>query len=201
MVSTEGFEPSRLAAVRFSDLLRTNAERRALMGLTFPRLAAPLVSGLRALVSDNGVLVLGDLSVVLNAHVQATFGRPQFAGLDGYLCAGDLQDGEAAEGRVRQWLRVEKVPQVAFYAYDQRIDESLPFASRIHASMVTVTASDQKGKPDGRVRWVPHQRVDSMAELEEFLRCAFRAGYRSVAVRDPGAAYERGQGHDLEVTG
>jgi hypothetical protein len=148
-------------------------------------MASPLVDGVRALVSDNGVLVTSDLRPVKNRLVQARYGREDLAGADGILVSGSPPFA-GCRGPVEYALGSRDFDfDAKFYVFDHRLDEDLPFRGRQREAQDRAFAAGALG--------VLHSFVEDEDELRRHLAIVTSQGYRGLVVRDPKAPYLRGR--------
>lgn len=151
--------------------------------LKYPLLASPKLDGIRALVID-GVLVSRNKKPIANAYVQATFGKPEFNGLDGELICGDPCHLEAFRRTTSAVMSHDgSPPDVHFHVFDNFMSTK-PFSERI--MQVTRLAR-------GKVRPVPHTTVHNVDELQAYEEECLEQGYEGVMLRDPHGHYKHGR--------
>lgn len=158
--------------------------------LQYPLLASPKLDGVRALVSDNGLLVSRNLKLIPNKFLQETFGTMELAGLDGELVCGHPGAPDCFRKTSSGVMSEDGEPDVTFYAFDFRLKEDEPFEVRLQAAM-NICSLKTWGKR--RVHGVVHKRINDPDELLECEKITLNLGYEGLMLRDPDGYYKRGR--------
>ena len=154
--------------------------------LRFPLLASVKLDGIRALVI-NGVLISRNLKPIPNKFAQATFGTLELEGLDGELIVGAAGDSDVFRKTTSGVMSVDGEPDVYFHVFDNMYSPWESFYLR--HDCIRFAARDFK-----RVKRVPHTKVTSVEEVDEFEAAALRDGYEGVMLRCAAAPYKNGRG-------
>ena len=158
-------------------------------GLRYPLMASPKLDGVRALVI-NGVVVSRSLKPIPNLHVQKLFGKPEFNGLDGELIVGSVMDNSTFTNTTSGVMSIDDEPDVRFHVFDDFMYLGV-FQVRLESAIKRTRSCD-------RIVIVPHVRISSHGDLEEFESASLNNGYEGVMLRDPMGFYKEGRSTERE---
>lgn len=155
--------------------------------VTFPKLASPKIDGFRCVVSD--IARTSRMERFRNAHLHQTFEGLLPAGitLDGEIVVGKRR-GEGVLGRTSSGVTSgDGEPDFTLWVFDAP-REGLRFKDRLKLAKHTVKKLNHP-----RVRYLKHEVVNNLEELEAYLRKCLDKGFEGIMLRDPKAPYKEGK--------
>ena len=164
-------------------MLASNAE---ISKLKYPVIIQPKIDGVRAL-NISGRLCGRSLKSFANRHTTEVFSRPEFAGLDGEMIAGE---DPTADGLCRATTSalnsILGEPEVTWWIFDSH--GPMNYQMRYADAVLRVGRLS-----DPRIRIVPQKlawcREDILEAEEQFTS----EGYEGLIIRDPQGSYKEGR--------
>jgi DNA ligase-1 len=158
--------------------------------LKFPVLASKKLDGVRATV-QGGQLLSRSLKLIPNVHVQKMFkGLPE--GLDGELIYLDPCSPTAYRDTVSIVMSDDKPADgIKLHVFDQFSDQ--PFQTRIERVHIWFSTAGLNVEP------VPHVRINSVEELDEYEAEALAEGQEGVMIRSLDGPYKQGRSSEKEA--
>jgi DNA ligase-1 len=153
----------------------------------FPALASPKLDGIRAIILD-GTVYSRSWKPIPNRHVQATFGRPEYNGLDGELIVGSPTAPNCMQATTSGVMSFDGQPDVSLHAFDcVSLPHYEPFQSRLQA------VHDHLQAYGGHIYALPHVWCSSLESVYKYEEQCLTAGYEGIILRDPAAEYKQGR--------
>lgn len=152
--------------------------------LRWPMLSSPKLDGIRAIVLD-GVVMSRKLKPIPNLHVQATFGRPEYEGMDGELIVGKPNAQDVYLATYSGVMSRDGVPDVRFMVFDDALSDA-SYADRNAGLALRIPAI-------GPVCHVPQRVVHSHEEVQAVYDALLLEGYEGIMLRQASAKYKFGR--------
>lgn len=173
--------------------------------IQFPVLASPKIDGVRAMVHKHG-LMSRSMKPLPNEYIQALLNRAELVGLDGELVVGSPTHPNCMQNTTSGVMSVGKVPEFTYLVFDRHDIPNQPFHDRLHSAGRLVETVRENWIPiatsirlDGGpllecpIQIVPHERLNSLAELLAYEAKQLELGYEGVMIRSPYGLYKYGR--------
>lgn len=154
--------------------------------LQFPLMASPKLDGLRVL-ARNGAKT-SSLKPVRNIHTNKLISHPKLEGLDGEVAVGDGMDAKGFKLAISAVMATEGIYPITYWVFDIHDMPTIPFIERFTVVVNRIEQLRRQGID--YVRVVPHTRIHSMEELEEYEADIVGKGFEGVMLRDIEGRYK-----------
>lgn len=183
-----------------SPMLAVNAwdvDEGQLVVLDYPLYASPKIDGVRG-CGFGGNLLTRSGKRFANQWTSNLFTGDVFDGLDGELIIGEPNDPKIFHKTSGPLRRMEGMPEVTWYIFDDFTDPAAPFISRMAAVRARVEEINfmMNASAFGRgdfLKVVEQVIVNNDAELLAYEEKCVSMGYEGVMVRKPEGQYKHGR--------
>jgi DNA ligase-1 len=151
-----------------------------------PCIASPKFDGYRA--TTQGQVLSKNNKPIPNGFVQRALCHPALSLLDGELVVGSPTEPGSLQRTSSGVTRREGQPDFVFWVFDDLSRLDLGFQYRLERLQVRF----YKRIESPVVRLVPHERIDTLAQLEAFEARCVAMGYEGIMVRALDGEYKQG---------
>ena len=162
--------------------------------LVFPCFASYKIDGLRAIITEAGVMS-NSLKPHPNGHCQQLFAKDSFFGFDGEMVEGAPNTPDTYNRSMSAISTIGGEPDLHFYVFDicTRGMLEIPFEKRLEMLSLHFETLVEAGQLPENVHFVHHQYIENKKELDDFEALALELGYEGIMTRKPDGCYKFGR--------
>lgn len=162
--------------------------------LRFPALISPKVDGIRMFVGSDCICYSRKLKPLPNKHLQATFGRKEFIGLDGEVTMGHPTEADVFRKTSSAVMSIEGEPELTFHVFDD-ITIDGHFDQRLGSVQTRLQKLSVKVKKElnGVIVPLAHIKAEDEAEMLAMEKVWLGQGYEGLMMRLPNGPYKQGR--------
>jgi len=179
-----------LAAPTTAKTPELTAKNMKLVEASLPLRGSPKLDGIRALHTVTRGFVSRKFKPIPNDYIRQWIEKHAPLGLDGELCtydeAGVIHDFNIIAGDV---MRKKGEPNFKFIVFDDFKYPAATFDKRLLEAEREISRTDHKG----RIMFLPHVTVSTMAELHAYTKDCLEQGYEGAMFRHPDGLYKEGR--------
>lgn len=158
-----------------------------------PMWGQPKADGVRCIVRDG--LRRRKLDLVLNTHLQSTWGRPEFNGLDGEMAYGTIYNPDVYRISNSN-MKLGGSPDMTFYVWDDFTRPELDYQDRYELAQERVERYINMGM---QVQMLPNTELRTVAEAKAFAEEEeLRGAEGGMGKRRKGSRYKEGRSTIIE---